>query len=85
MDFRKLDKTPLNEQNINLEVKNPTKKAGGIFSKSFILYDVTQLSLNWTVQRRFSDFYTLRQILFKYYPSYHAPPLPSKKIGNRRF
>ena len=63
MDFRKLDKTPLNEQNINLEVKNPTQKAGRIFSKSFILYDVTPLLLNWTVQGRFSDFYTLRQIL----------------------
>ena len=85
IDCRKLDKTPLNDQNISVEVKNPTEKAGGMFSKSFILYDVTTLPLNWTVQRRFSDFDALRQILVKYYPSYHVPPLPSKKIGNRRF
>jgi hypothetical protein len=41
--------------------------------------------MNWNVQRRFSDFDALRQLLVKYYPSYHVPPLPSKKITNRRF
>ena len=82
---RKLDKTELSDKNIIIEVKNPTEKAGGMFSKAFILYDVTTSPLNWAVQRRFSDFDALRQILVKYYPSYHVPPLPSKKIGNRRF
>ena len=85
IECRKLDKTALNDQNIIVEVKNPTEKAGGVFSKSYILYDVTTNPLNWTVQRRFSDFDALRLILVKYYPSYHVPPLPSKKIGNRNF
>ena len=85
IECRKLDKTALNDQNIIVEVKNPTEKAGGVFSKSYILYDVTTTPLNWTVQRRFSDFDALRLILVKYYPSYHVPPLPSKKIGNRNF
>ena len=79
IECRKLDKTALNDQNIIVEVKNPTEKAGGVFSKSYILYDVTTTPLNWTVQRRFSDFDALRLILVKYYPSYHVPPLPSKK------
>ena len=56
-----------------------------MFTKAFILYDVITTPMNWSVQRRFSDFDALRQILVKYYPSYHVPPLPSKKIGNRRF
>ena len=85
IDCRKLDKTELNNKNISIEVKNPTEKAGGMFSKSFIVYDVTTTPMNWTVQRRFSDFDSLRQIIVKYYPSFHVPPLPSKKIGNRRF
>ena len=85
IECRRLDKTDLNDKNITVEVKNPTEKAGGMFSKAFILYDVSTSPMNWTVQRRFSDFDALRQILVKYYPSYHVPPLPSKKIGNRRF
>ena len=85
IECRKLDKTELNDKNIVIEVKNPTEKAGGMFTKAFILYDVITTPMNWSVQRRFSDFDALRQILVKYYPSYHVPPLPSKKIGNRRF
>ncbi len=85
IECRKLDKTELNDKNIAIEVKNPTEKAGGMFTKAFILYDVITTPMNWSVQRRFSDFDALRQILVKYYPSYHVPPLPSKKIGNRRF
>ena len=85
IECRKLEKTELNDKNVVVEVKNPTEKNGGIFSKSFILYDVTTTPMNWTVQRRFSDFDALRQILVKYYPSYHVPPLPGKKITNRRF
>jgi hypothetical protein len=70
---------------VTVEVKNPVEKAGGLFTKAFILYDVTTSPMNWTVQRRFSDFDALRQILVKYYPSYHVPPMPAKKITNRRF
>ena len=75
----------MNDKTVTVEVKNPTEKSGGIFSKSFILYDVITSPMNWNVQRRFSDFDALRQLLVKYYPSYHVPPLPGKKITNRRF
>jgi hypothetical protein len=80
-----LEKTELNDKNVTVEVKNPVEKSGGLFTKAFILYDVTTSPMNWTVQRRFSDFDALRQILVKYYPSYHVPPMPAKKITNRRF
>ena len=85
IECRKLEKTELSDKNISVEVKNPTEKAGGMFAKAFILYDVATSPMNWNVQRRYSDFDALRQILIKYYPSFHIPPLPSKKIGNRRF
>ena len=84
IECRKLEKTDLNDKEIKVEIKNPTEKSGGMFGKAFILYDVITTPQNWTVQRRFSDFDMLRQILVKYYPSYLVPPLPSKKIGNRR-
>ncbi len=86
LDCKKLPKTELSDKNITVEIKNPTEKSGGmIFSKNFIMYDVITTPLNWSVQRRYSDFDALRQILAKYYPSYHIPPLPGKKITNRRF
>ena len=85
IECRKLEKTELNDKNVTVEVKNPVEKSGGLFTKAFILYDVTTSPMNWTVQRRFSDFDALRQILVKYYPSYHVPPMPAKKITNRRF
>ena len=86
LDCKKLPKTELSDKNISVEIKNPTEKSGGmIFSKNFIMYDVITTPLNWSVQRRYSDFDALRQILVKYYPSYHVPPLPGKKITNRRF
>ena len=31
---------------------------------------------NWTVQRRYSDFNTLRKLLIKFYPGFNVPPLP---------
>ena len=37
------------------------------------------------VRRRFSDFEWLRNILCKCFPRLVVPPLPGKKIGNRRF
>ena len=54
IECRKLDKTELNDKTVTVEVKNPTEKSGGIFSKSFILYDVITSPMNWNVQRRFS-------------------------------
>jgi len=37
------------------------------------------------VKRRYSDFEWLRNMLAKYFPGHMIPPLPSKKVGSRRF
>ena len=41
--------------------------------------------MNWLVKRRYSDFEWLRQVLTRFNPGHMIPPLPSKKIGSRRF
>ena len=41
--------------------------------------------MKWLVYRRFSDCDNLRQILVKHYPRLFVPPIPGKKLGNRRF
>jgi sorting nexin-7/30/sorting nexin-8 len=56
-----------------------------MFGKSYIKYEVTTEPFKWTVERRYSDFDALRKLLQKYYPSFYVPPLPLKKIGNKRF
>ena len=85
IDCRKLDKTALNDKKITITVKNPKEMDGGIFGKNYVLYEVQTEPLGWVVLRRFSDFDLLRILLAKYFPSYNIPPLPNKKITNRRF
>jgi hypothetical protein len=85
INCKKLEKTQLNDNEVKVTVANPITVEGGMFSKSYIKYDVTTQPFNWTVERRYSDFDALRKLLQKYYPSFYVPPLPAKKIGNKRF
>ena len=83
-ECRKLEKSVLNDKKISITIKNPKEMEGGVFSKNYILYEVQTEPIGWVVQRRYSDFDLLRILLAKYFPSYNIPPLPNKKIGNRR-
>ena len=85
VNCRKLEKSQLNDKKITITVKNPKEMDGGVFGKNYVLYEVQTDPLGWVVTRRFSDFDTLRLLLVKYFPSYNIPPLPNKKMGNRRF
>lgn len=58
---------------------------GGIFTSNYVTYEILTDSENWTVRRRYSDFQWLRSILQKFFPGHIVPPLPSKKVGPRRF
>ena len=82
---KKLEKTELSDKKIIITVKNPKEKDGGVFGKNYVLYEVHTDPFNWTVYRRFSDFDNLRKLIAKHFPSFYVPPLPNKKIGNRRF
>ena len=82
---KKLEKTDLSDVKLNITVRNPKEKDGGVFGKNYVLYEVHTDPLNWVVYRRFSDFDNLRKLIGKHFPSFYVPPLPNKKIGNRRF
>ena len=80
INCRKLESTELNNKEISVIVENPVTVEGGIFGKSYIKYEVKTAPFGWSVERRYSDFDTLRKLLQKYYPSFYVPPLPLKKI-----
>lgn len=82
---RKLEKTILSDKELTVTVNNPKETDKGVFANSFILYDVTTAPMNWSVKRRYSDFDWLRKTLVKTFLGFNVPPLPSKKMGNRRF
>ncbi len=82
---RKLEKTELNGKTINVTIENPKIIDGGIFGSNYVLYEIHTEPIGWSVSRRYSDFDLLRILLSKYFPSYNIPPLPNKKMGNRRF
>jgi hypothetical protein len=82
---KKLEKTELSDKKLNISVRNPKEKDGGVFGKNYVLYEVHTDPFNWVVYRRFSDFDNLRKLIAKHFPSFYVPPLPNKKLGNRRF
>ena len=85
IECRKLEKTQLNDNKLVITVRNPKEMDGGVFGKNYVLYEVQTDPTGWIVTRRYSDFDLLRQLLAKYFPSYNIPPLPNKKMTNRRF
>ena len=85
IECRKLEKTQLNENKLVITVRNPKEMDGGVFGKNYILYEVQTDPFGWIVHRRFSDFDNLRKLISKHFPSFYVPPLPNKKMGNKRF
>ncbi len=85
INCRKLEKTQLNDNKLVITISNPKEMAGGVFGKNYVLYEVKTDPFGWVVARRFSDFDTLRKLIAKHFPSFYVPPLPNKKMGNRRF
>ena len=79
-----LEKSILNNKEIKVTIKNPQTKEKRL-STTYVTYEVFTEPICWSVRRRYSDFILLRQILCKYYPKSLIPPLPEKKIGNKRF
>ena len=77
---KKLELTELNDKEVTVIVSNPTTVEGGVFGKTYIKYVITTQPFGWKVERRYSDFDTLRKLIQKYYPSFYVPPLPQKKI-----
>ena len=82
---KKLEKTVLNDKDIIVILRNPKASDTTFLQSTFITYEVLTESQQWLVRRRFSDFEWLRTILVKCFPRMVVPPLPGKKIGNRRF
>ena len=80
-----LEKSRINNVEIKSVISNPRKVSDSIVKNSYLLYDITTQNFNWFVNRRYSDFVLLREVLSALFPTTLIPQLPKKKIGNRRF
>ena len=80
-----LEKSKINNLKIKSIISNPRKVSDSIVKNSYLLYDINTPSLNWFVNRRYSDFLWLREALCLLFPTSLIPQLPKKKMGNRRF
>ena len=78
-------KTILNDKKIKVTIQNPKNSEKSLLSTQYTLYEIVTKPLNLFVQRRYSDFDWLRNILVKLYPRLFIPPIPGKKTGQRRF
>jgi sorting nexin-7/30/sorting nexin-8 len=71
-------------KNIIVNISEYSKiEAKNILSKSYITYKVMTLPFNYSVNRRYSDFEWIRQILSSLYAGHLIPSIPKKKIGDR--
>ena len=82
---KKSEKNALNDNNIKVIIQNPKHSEKSLLSIQYTMYEIFTEHMNWIVQRRYSDFDWLRTILCKFYPRVLIPPIPGKKVGNRRF
>ena len=92
VNCKALTKNILNDKEICVTIKNPTYiKSKNILSESYMLYDIKTSSkqkkdknekssdkIDFLVQRKYTDFLQLREILSKYYPYNYIPSLPEK-------
>lgn len=53
----------------------------GMLRSKYVVYTVTSKSKGTSVERRYSDFDSLRRELLKLFPGCVVPPLPKKKLG----
>ena len=82
---KKAEKTVLNDKEVKVVVQNPKTTEKSLLTSQFTIYEVCTESMHWLVHRRYSDFDWLRNILCKFFPRIMIPPIPGKKVGNRRF
>ena len=80
-----LEKSKINSIEIKSVISNPRKVSDSLVKNSYHIYDITTKNFNWFVNRRYSDFIWLREVLSSLFPTILIPQLPKKKIGNRRF
>ena len=85
INCKTLEKTPLNDKNLKVIIQNPKLNNSNIWESIYIIYEIVTDEMKWLVHRRYSDFENLRQVLLNHFPRLFIPPLPGKKLGNRRF
>ena len=68
---------------IKVKLSSPKKIDGGIFSKSFISYEVSTEPLGYKTNKRYSDFTWLRKMLSMLYSNCIIPPMCKKNFGDR--
>ena len=82
---KKLEKNSLNDKDVKVKIQNHKTSEKSLLSTQYTIYEVFTESMNWLVSRRYSDFDWLRTTLCKFFPRILIPPIPGKKVGNRRF
>lgn len=80
-----LSPSVLTNKRLYITISNTCLIEKGIFQSNYILYTILTMPFTWTVQRRYSEFETLRLLLMKAFPGYLLPPIPNKKYGVQRF
>lgn len=81
-------KTPLTElaceKSVRTSIVSTRIVKGGFFTPDYLSYTVVTKPVGYKVERRFNDFFWLRERLLQDYPGQFIPPI-AKKTGGRSF
>lgn len=81
---KKIQETSISAKDeINIKITDPRKNDMGIFSKSYIDYNVELVDLSYKSRKRYSDFLWLNKILSDQYINCVLPPLCQKNFLDR--
>lgn len=73
----------LQDAHLNVVLSDPKTVNPGIFHSSFISYKITSLPHEWVVERRYSDFAWLREVLLQEYSLACIPPIAQKTMSRQ--
>jgi len=66
---REIGKTTFSgRSDVELIIQKYEIKAGGLFTSSYVTYEIQTKPFEWQVARKFTDFYWLRKQLRKMFP-----------------
>ena len=71
------------DKDMSVVLSDPKTVNPGIFHSSFITYKVTTLPSEWVVERRYSDFAWLREVLLQEYSLACIPPIAQKTMARQ--
>ena len=70
-------------KNVDVRITGTREMKAGTFKKDYVVYQIKTLPYDWIVERRYSEFEWLREVLDIDFPFTFVPPIPDKELASK--